>query len=207
MAGLTAARADELAAMDFFAGCSTESLVPLAAQLRPLTAAPGQVLMRQGERAVSFLVIRSGRVEVTHTGADGVRTVAEVAPGLIVGEIALLRNAPRSATVVATEPLSGWVGATLLAIILRWRGWLRIEEASLWRLPRIVIATAIMAAIVGAGEVATTWMFDRSGSSLARIVTLFVLVGAGLAIYLAALHVFRVTSLRELMAAVGGSRA
>ena len=75
MGGLTAARADELAALDFFAGCSTESLVPLAAQLRPLTAAPGQVLMRQGERAVSFLVIRSGRVEVTHTGADGVRTV------------------------------------------------------------------------------------------------------------------------------------
>jgi len=110
VAELTTARADELAAMDFFAGCSTESLVPLAAQLRPLTAAPGQVLMRRGERAVSFLVIRSGRVEVTHTGADGVRTVAEVSPGLIVGEIALLRNAPRSATVVATEPLSGWVG-------------------------------------------------------------------------------------------------
>jgi putative peptidoglycan lipid II flippase len=103
--------------------------------------------------------------------------------------------------------ISGWVGATLLAIILRWRGWLRIEEASLWRLPRIVLATAIMAAAVGAGEVAATAMFDLSGSSLARIVTLFVLVGAGLAIYLAALHVFRVTSLRELVAAVGGSRA
>lgn len=110
MAGLTGARVDELAALDFFADCSTESLVPLAAQLRPLTAAPGQVLMRRGERAMSFLVIRSGRVEVTHTGADGVRTVAEVSPGLIVGEIAMLRNAPRSATVVATEPLSGWVG-------------------------------------------------------------------------------------------------
>jgi len=110
VAGLTEAKVDELAALDFFAGCATESLVPLAAQLRPLTAAPGQVLMRRGERAVSFLVIRSGRAEVTHTGADGVRTVAEVSPGLIVGEIALLRHAPRSATVVATEPLSGWVG-------------------------------------------------------------------------------------------------
>ena len=108
--GLTGARVDDLAALDFFTGCSTESLVPLAAQLRPLTAAPGQVLMRRGERAVSFLAIRSGRAEVTHTGADGVRTVAEVSPGVIVGEIALLRNALRSATVVATEPLSGWTG-------------------------------------------------------------------------------------------------
>jgi putative peptidoglycan lipid II flippase len=103
--------------------------------------------------------------------------------------------------------ISGWVGATLLAIILRWRGWLRIEQASFWRLPRIVIATAIMAAVVGAGEVAATAMFDLSGSSLARIVTLFVLVGAGLAIYLAALHIFRVMSLRELVAAVGGGKA
>ncbi len=110
MAGLTAVRADELAALEFFDGCSVDALVPLAAQLQPLTAAPGQVLMRQGERAVSFLAIKSGRAEVTHTGADGVSTVGEVPPGLIVGEIALLRDTPRTATVVATEPLSGWVG-------------------------------------------------------------------------------------------------
>ncbi len=84
--------------------------MPLAAQLRPLTAAAGQVLMRQGERAVSFLLIGSGRAEVTHTGADGEATVVELTPGLIVGEIALLRDAPRTATVVATERLTGWVG-------------------------------------------------------------------------------------------------
>ena len=95
--------------------------MPLAAQLRPLTAEPGQVLMRQGEPAVSFLATRSGRAEVIHTGADGVSTVAELSPGLIVGEIALLRDAPRTATVVATERLTGWVGgreafATLLEL-------------------------------------------------------------------------------------------
>lgn len=110
MAGATAVRADELAAMEFFAGCSAEALVPLAAQLRPLAAAPGEVLMRQGEHAVSFLLIGAGRAEVTHTGPDGVATVVEVSPGLIVGEIALLREAPRTATVVATEQLTGWVG-------------------------------------------------------------------------------------------------
>jgi putative peptidoglycan lipid II flippase len=100
--------------------------------------------------------------------------------------------------------LSGWVGATLLAVTLWRRGWLRIEEASLWRLPRIVIATAIMAAAVGAGEAVLTRMFDLAGSSLARIITLFALVAAGLAIYLIALQAFRVASLRELVAAVGG---
>ena len=81
MSGLTDVRADELAALEVFAGCPTEALVPLAAQLRPLTAAAGQVLMQQGELAVSFLLIGSGRAEVTHNGVDGHDTVAGVAPG------------------------------------------------------------------------------------------------------------------------------
>ena len=110
MSGLTDVRADELAALEVFAGCPTQALVPLAAQLHPLTAALGQVLMQQGELAVSFLLIGSGRAEVTHNGVDGHDTVAESHPGMIVGEIALLRDGPRTATVVAKEPLSGWVG-------------------------------------------------------------------------------------------------
>jgi protein lysine acetyltransferase len=110
VAGLTAVSADELAALEIFKGCSPDALVPLAAQLHPLSASAGQVLMRQGERAESFLLIGSGRVAITHTGVDGVPMVAEFSPPLIVGEIALLRDAPRTATVVATEPLTGWVG-------------------------------------------------------------------------------------------------
>jgi protein lysine acetyltransferase len=121
VAGPTVVGADELAALEAFAGCPIEALAPLAAQLRPLTAAAGQVLMQQGELAVSFLLIGSGRAEVTHTGVDGHDTVAELHPGLIVGEIALLHHAPRTATVVATERLTGWVGgreafATMLEI-------------------------------------------------------------------------------------------
>ncbi len=121
MAGLSVVRADELAELGVFAGCSTEALAPLAARLQPLVAAPGQVLMQQGELAVSFLLIGSGCAEVTHAGIDGHDTVAELQPGLIVGEISLLRDTPRTATVVATERLTGWVGdreafATMLEI-------------------------------------------------------------------------------------------
>lgn len=110
MAGLTDVRADDLAALEVFAGCSVEELAPLAAQLRPLTAAAGQVLMQQGELAVAFLLIGSGRADVTHTALDGHDTIAELVPGMIVGEIALLRDGPRTATVIAAEPLTGWVG-------------------------------------------------------------------------------------------------
>jgi protein lysine acetyltransferase len=110
VAGATAVRVDELAALEFFAGCPIDALAPLAAQLRPLTAAPGQILMRQGEQAVSFLLIGSGRAQVTHAAADTHPLVVDVAPGMIVGEIALLRNTPRTATVVAIDQLTGWVG-------------------------------------------------------------------------------------------------
>jgi protein lysine acetyltransferase len=110
VAGLTAVSADELAALDIFEGCRPEALVSLAALLRPLSAAAGKVLMRQGERAESFLLINSGKAEVTHADGDGVPTVLELLPPLIVGEIALLRETPRTATVVATELMTGWVG-------------------------------------------------------------------------------------------------
>ncbi|MDP9166264.1 MAG: GNAT family N-acetyltransferase [Actinomycetota bacterium] len=110
MAGSLTVSADELAALEFFAGCPGDRLGPLAALLRPLSAVPGQVLMRQGEHADSFLLIGSGRARVVHTGADGDSYDVDVTPGLIVGEIALLRDAPRTATVTVTEPLTGWVG-------------------------------------------------------------------------------------------------
>ena len=120
MVGSTAS-VDDLAGLEFFASCPKVSLGPLATQLRPLVAAPGQVLMRQGEHAVSFLLIGSGHAVVSHAGADGDVNEVEVGPGLIVGELALLRDAARNATVTARDELTGWVGgreafATMLEV-------------------------------------------------------------------------------------------
>ncbi|MGO9383366.1 MAG: GNAT family N-acetyltransferase [Mycobacterium sp.] len=96
--------------MDIFKGCPAEDLVPLAACLQPLRAAAGQVLMQQGEQAVSFLLISSGSAEIKRVGSDGVVAIGQASPGEIVGEIALLRDIPRIATVTAAEPLGGWIG-------------------------------------------------------------------------------------------------
>ncbi|MGE2816595.1 GNAT family N-acetyltransferase [Mycobacterium heidelbergense] len=96
--------------MDVFEGCPAEDLAPLAASVQPLRAAAGQVLMQQGEQAVSFLLISSGTAEIKRVGSDGAVAVGEVSAGTIVGEIALLRNRPRIATVTAAEPLTGWIG-------------------------------------------------------------------------------------------------
>lgn len=110
MAELTGAGAQELAGMDIFEGCPAEELAPLAACLKPLRAGAGQVLMQQGEQAVSFLLISSGAAEVIHVGDDGAVIVELAVPGMIVGEIALLRDIPRTATVTTVEPLTGWIG-------------------------------------------------------------------------------------------------
>ncbi|GFG83771.1 GNAT family N-acetyltransferase [Mycolicibacter algericus] len=100
----------ELAAMEIFAGCSHAELSPLATGLQPLQATTGTELMRQGEPAVSFLLISSGSAQVKHVGDDGAVVVSEVSAGMVVGEIALLRKGRRTATVTTSTPLTGWAG-------------------------------------------------------------------------------------------------
>ena len=80
MTELIGAGAEELATMDIFAGCPIEDLMPLAASLQPLRAAAGQVLMQQGEQAVSFLLISSGAAEIQHVGSHGVVVVGQALP-------------------------------------------------------------------------------------------------------------------------------
>lgn len=106
----TSATVDKLASMDVFDGCAKDLLAPVAALLRPVCADVGQVLMHQGEQAVSFLLIESGRAEVRHVGDEGAVVLGELSAGAIVGEIALLRGAVRTATVTVTEQLTGFVG-------------------------------------------------------------------------------------------------
>jgi CRP-like cAMP-binding protein len=102
--------AEELGSLEFFADIPAGDLAVLATKLRPLHAVPGEVLMRQGEQAMSFAVIASGRVEIRHVGSDGQVLVAELPAGLIVGEIALLRRARRTATVTAKDDVRGYLG-------------------------------------------------------------------------------------------------
>ena len=66
---------------------------------------PGTVLVREGERAHEFFVIVEGKVEVTRGG----KRVAMRGGGEFVGEIALLEQTPRTATVTAKTPLRVFV--------------------------------------------------------------------------------------------------
>jgi EmrB/QacA subfamily drug resistance transporter len=65
----------------------------LTAGARTITVEAGAWLFREGDRPGSAYVVRSGRLEVVHGG----RVVRELAPGAILGELALITGEPRSA--------------------------------------------------------------------------------------------------------------
>jgi CRP/FNR family transcriptional regulator, cyclic AMP receptor protein len=61
--------------------------------------APGQALFREGETADCMYVVRSGTVRVS----TGTTVLEELGPGSILGEMALIEDSPRSATVTAVS--------------------------------------------------------------------------------------------------------
>jgi protein lysine acetyltransferase len=100
----------DLSGLDLFRGRGESELVELAAMLSPVEAAAGAALARQGEIARSFLLVVTGEAVVVRDDGEAERQVGMVGPGSIVGELSVLRAAPRSATVTATGPVTGYAG-------------------------------------------------------------------------------------------------
>ncbi len=70
---------------------------------------PGETIMAEGATSDSIVLLASGRAEVTVRDGAGTRRVAEVYPGVVLGELGLLEQAPRSASVVAIDRVRGHV--------------------------------------------------------------------------------------------------
>ena len=98
-----------------FAELPMTALERMASGLVPFSTPARTALMTQGEEGDRFLVVATGEIEVS---VDG-KPIHRLGPGAGVGEIALLRRGPRTATVVAITDVTGFGidSATFLAAV------------------------------------------------------------------------------------------
>ena len=99
-----------LASVPIFEGLSKKELHAIAGAGKQVTHAPGSALAREGDSGVGFFLILDGVASVT----VGERPRRKLGPGDFFGEISLLDQGPRSASVfaqtsVTTFGLTAWV--------------------------------------------------------------------------------------------------
>ncbi len=88
-----------------FANIETSRLKLLAFTSERLAFDAGAVLFREGDRGDSAYLILGGKVDVAINSPKGDIVVAHIGANNIVGEMALLCEMPRTATIIAAEPL------------------------------------------------------------------------------------------------------
>ena len=99
--GLTLQAMAELREHPTFRHLSSEALGDLIEHGAWVTATPGDAIIKQGDAGDAFYAIRSGRVDVMRDGSP----VTQLGPGDHFGEVALLNDQPRNASVIAHTPV------------------------------------------------------------------------------------------------------
>jgi CRP-like cAMP-binding protein len=90
-----------------------EEIIELIPYIMTSTFSAGQTIFRQGDSADRLFFIVSGRVEVLREDGQRSSVVAELSEGDTFGEIALISDNPRTATVRAVTEVTAW---TLLKV-------------------------------------------------------------------------------------------
>lgn len=91
--------------VSLFSACSDRELRRIASLADTLEVKEGAVLAREGRPGLEFFVIASGKAKVT----IGRKRVASLGSGDFFGEMALLDQGPRVATVAAETPMTVYV--------------------------------------------------------------------------------------------------
>jgi CRP/FNR family cyclic AMP-dependent transcriptional regulator len=96
------AKLELLRSVPLFSTCNQRELARIASLVDEVEAPKGKVLVRQGDTGQECFVIAQGRAKATMRG----KRSAVLGPGSFFGEMALLDQGPRSATVTAETDLS-----------------------------------------------------------------------------------------------------
>ncbi|MFN2472279.1 MAG: cyclic nucleotide-binding domain-containing protein [Gaiellaceae bacterium] len=98
-------KVEALRSAPLFEGLSRKELEELAKLADDLEVEAGRVLVREGETGREFFVLMEGEVEVERGG----QSLGRRGPGDFIGEIAILEDVPRTATVTVATPLRCFV--------------------------------------------------------------------------------------------------
>ena len=93
------AKVDLLRSVPLFAECSKSELGRIATLADELYQPDGTKLIEEGKRGREFFILVEGAVDISRDG----RKLGTMGPGDFFGEISLLTDSPRSATVTATS--------------------------------------------------------------------------------------------------------
>ncbi len=98
-------RREQLRDIGLFGGLDDESLDLLTRELRASLFDPGAMVMKEGDHAREMFVVLSGELEVVRHSVNGAEgRVALLGPGNWVGEMSIIDQQPRSASVRALAP-------------------------------------------------------------------------------------------------------
>ena len=104
-----------LSQVDLFSGCSKKELQRIATLATPIRAKEGAVLTRESRPGSELFCIQSGSAVVTQRG----RELRILYPGDSFGEMSLISEGPRTATVTAQTPMDLYViGAPEFATLI-----------------------------------------------------------------------------------------
>ncbi|HLQ30248.1 MAG TPA: cyclic nucleotide-binding domain-containing protein [Ktedonobacteraceae bacterium] len=102
---------DTLKHVDLFSGLEKKDLQALAASCQERKYSAGTTLLKQGDTGVGLYIITSGKVRITQAvHPDKAEEELRIeGPGGVLGEMALLDDLPRSATVTAIEDVTALI--------------------------------------------------------------------------------------------------
>lgn len=95
--------------ISWFSSLTDESRTLVARMMAPVKVDAGELLFSEGERGDCMYIIETGEVSVFKTADNGSAVpIATLGPAEVVGEMSLFDRSPRSASVRAGKPTTGW---------------------------------------------------------------------------------------------------